>query len=283
MKTRTLLTVDWDAFIPEPLEADMGHKENMLFREMMWQTGTRGWLKDVMKPSDFARSSFWSNVATEKAQARYLSDSHMVGFDICRKHQINKVIIVDQHHDLWPFNYEGFEVDCANWLRAAVEVLGVHEIVWYAPAFSHCVPEEGTPEADKLFDWLDEHGASLTVKTMEDFIEDGTHHPTVLHACRSSCWTPPWLDANFRRFVAKLQPATILDPAAEQGMGEWNPLDQRGNVPDDDEIWGDFFEVNPNHKAGRLKLRDHCIDWVRSCGEHVSTFGEPLPPEGEEN
>ena len=271
MQERTLLTVDWDAFIPEPLEADRQHQESLLHRNVLWQIGSRDWLRGVMELSDFADPPrFWSHVAIPSDSPRYISDSHLVGAEICRDHRINKVVIVDQHHDLWPWHTDDPNVHCGNWLTAAIAMFGIQEVVWYAPEFSHCIPEEGE---DFCGEWLEEHGTTLSIKSMEEF-EALQHEPTVVHVCRSSCWTPPWLDHKFREFVSPLQPFTVSD----LGGDDWNPLDIRPGLQSDPAY--QQLLANSDGEAARkglAELKARCLDWIRECGEHTNLF----PPEGE--
>lgn len=286
---RTLLTVDWDAFIPEPIEADMGHRESRLFREQMWMTGCRNWLRDIMIPSDYAAPSFWNSLDVPHGWSapRYLSDSHVVGFELCKKHDIECVVIVDQHHDLWPYNAndggEG-EIHCGNWLRAAVELLNVRSIIWFSPAFSHC---NDPVMISSLRDEMSSKGATFhhyDIKHFAKWSGDGTGgklRVDAVHVCRSSCWTPPWCDRDFRKFVSRLHPCDILDPGKDQGLGEWNPLDQRPMPSDETSVGFQQFigSSNPQHSKQMEEMKARTRKWIEECGEHPKALAA-LPPEG---
>ena len=44
---KTLLTIDFDMFVPEKPEWDIGHNESRIYLKMLW--GTRVYLMDLMK------------------------------------------------------------------------------------------------------------------------------------------------------------------------------------------------------------------------------------------
>lgn len=257
---KTLLTIDWDAFIPEPSDADIGHSESLIFRDLVW--GTRGHLKPVMKASRFA-SGFFDGVFLPKEESTFISDSHLEAYNILTEHEPERVILVDQHHDLWPSREEN-QVCCASWLRQGIKDGIVKEVVWHLPAFSHC-----TPLSEDFSCILEAFDVPLKIKTMWDWERDkGDSNPDLVHVCRSSCWTPPWLDAEFRDFCKPLQPCKIL---GMKENGAWNPFDIRA---DDTEAHDSAFAalVTGGPEAfyrARNEMSEKWVEWIKVCGEHA--------------
>tara|TARA_A100001037_G_scaffold301985_1_gene332633 strand:- start:147 stop:1040 length:894 start_codon:yes stop_codon:yes gene_type:complete len=275
MKKKTLLTIDWDAFIPEPIEADLGHNESLLYREILW--GHRGYLEPIMQLSKFA-NGFFDGMDLSRVPI-YISDSHMEAFSVMWPDTSLppegewKVALVDQHHDMWPSNED--RVCCATWLTQAIEVGMVREVDWYCPSFSHCVPTKGTGDEDMLRPLLNDHGVDMSVRSMDEWEENRCKlQPDAIHICRSSCWTPPWLDRDFQQFC--------LSAAFGQGerqittLGEWNPVDVRPSPVDGNDAHEEVLRsMIPDREKGLEALVSKCLEWVKECGEHPHLFEDP--------
>ena len=65
MKTRKkklLVTIDWDYWVPEKLEWDMGHRESQFFLEAIW--AFRGQLIEHMKTTG-EELAFWDHLRSK--------------------------------------------------------------------------------------------------------------------------------------------------------------------------------------------------------------------------
>ena len=130
---KTLLTVDWDYFVPEEFTWDIGHRESIIFLDMLWHT--RGRLIDEMKTSG-EQVGFWSRVKDSlniETNEIIVTDSHVHVIDEAAK--CNHVIIIDAHHDCWPLDAaDPIKLHCGNWLtgwaaydRDVLEGLGLKD------------------------------------------------------------------------------------------------------------------------------------------------------------
>jgi len=208
---RTVLSVDWDFFVPEKIEWDVGHREALFFLKALW--ATRLWLYDEMK-TDGREGLFWrwvSSWADLSGACLVVSDSHCFAYDVTTEAQ--RVILVDAHHDCWDAERPG-EVACHNWARVWLEQRRNRRMVWVHPGAERI---ENCPLPDDL-------NSRVKLTTME-----AGRLPKVklgaVHICRSGCWTPPWLDEAFIRFVSEIENA--IGPVMNIQTGDWNPMVKR--------------------------------------------------------
>ncbi len=197
-----LLTIDWDYFFPNSLENDeggmeallfdWGHREVPLFAEgFIWNNLGNAFLRRGLELPDTSghEVGFWKQFRIKPKAPLFVTDSHaLVGMPQVLI-GVKEVWNFDAHHDLGyraPYTPEaGF--DCGNWLEAAVHDWGVKAHVryplWKKNAFLVDRPPEGH---DVQFHYA---GAKLPVFSK-------------VHVCRSSAWSPPWLDQKFLDFIA---------------------------------------------------------------------------------
>lgn len=205
---KTLLTVDWDYFVPEDPSFDLGHSESLVFLDMMWRG--RSGLLDTIKTNG-AEEGFWGRLEASLSGAgpTYVSDSHMYAYRLLSG--VDHVILVDAHHDCWREDSLGLEKDqgyvyCHNWLRAWLSKGKRRRVTWIQPEWSK-----------GLFDVPKDLRKRVTV---ENDIKGKIDR---VHVCRSGCWTPPWLDKQFIQFVNSRK-SLVLNMQKEL---PWNPMAER--------------------------------------------------------
>ena len=140
------------------------------------------------------------------AEGTWLGDSHAYAMPTIGKLSVQpiKVVSFDAHHDL---GYGSEEVDrqtkkdhcdCGSWLYHALRLGYVQraEIVY--------------PDWKGKVEWKDSYGAEhlkplrrrIRAFTWSEWLEKaGNDFAVGLFMCRSSAWTPPWLDEKFRIFT----------------------------------------------------------------------------------
>lgn len=215
---KTLITIDFDFFVPEDPMWDIGHRESLLYLKMLW--GTRMSLLDKMKTNG-KEHTFWYWLASRvdlKTAPFFVSDSHCFAYNLLSG--VNRVISFDAHHDCWKNNSKKGEVFCDNWLRAWLEGGKRRKATWVRP------------------DWLDKE-LLLLDKNMKSRVEVrdfgsiaslGLKGPVIVHICRSGCWVPPWLDKAFLGFL--MASGRSLERMSVMQEGEWNPMAERWSEDD---------------------------------------------------
>jgi hypothetical protein len=209
---KTLVTVDWDFFVPENPNWDMGHEENLLFLNFMWKT--RAGLFDMIKTTGLEKG-FWERTGL-KAKAgdyTYVSDSHLFAYGLLKG--IDNVVLVDAHHDCWKEG--GKNVYCHNWLRLWLEKNKKNRATWVCPewaAGNFTLPAD----MDRV----------TVVHEMPDVSKMNVRD---VHICRSGCWTAPWLDKQFIEFVEDRGGWEV-----PLQVDAWNPLKERWSQKDFQEM-----------------------------------------------
>lgn len=218
---KTLITIDFDFYMPENPEWDIGHQESLVFLKMVW--GTRIGLMDKMK-TDGSERIFWDwlkkRVDIGKAPM-FVSDSHCCAYNLLRG--VNRVISFDAHHDCWECDSLGVDksahgIYCHNWLREWLEGSRSRKAVWVAPRWldKECGVPRGVDKLEK--------------RVWSQFTDLGVEGSVIVHVCRSGCWVPPWLDKAFLGFLTAS--GRGFERMTVQQGGEWNPLAERWSEKD---------------------------------------------------
>ena len=220
---KTLLTVDWDYFIPEDPYWDFQRMENLFSLRTLWLARGSRW-QNVIKTTG-EENRWWDKLHRRfeiDTDTIYVSDSHLFAAKLGTYDQI---ITVDAHHDMWPpsVNDPDATLWCDNWLRQYLQLNPNTTAYWVQAEWAKETFQRKRP-GDK--DYTD----------LWKRVRDGwpkAANITTVHVCRSGCWTPPWLDDRFIDFVE--------DPGAwtqTLQFGDWDPMVSR---------WDD--EMRAHHKA----------------------------------
>ena len=202
---KTLLTVDWDFFVPVNPMLDLAHREAPIFLNMLWKA--RSGLRSIIKTNG-TEKDFWGRLGglADGAGPTWVSDSHLFAFSLLAG--IDHVILVDAHHDCWDQARKG-EVECSDWLRVWLKGGKRRKATWICPDWS----KDSFQVPEDLCD-------KLTRQSLSD--SWGVKHIDRVHVCRSGCWTPPWTDREFIEFVQARGSSVVKMQA-----GEWNPMQER--------------------------------------------------------
>jgi hypothetical protein len=216
------ISIDWDFFIPEKAEWDLGHNESLLYLNILWTT--RGYLIDEMRLNGLEKT-FWNDLKakidlktaiplSDKLRLG-VSDSHLFIQNTHRFPYAREIWLFDQHHDCWQLN--GDTIGCHNWLTAFLKESDRNTAIWIKPPETEITDEEIDKSIRKqvtIMAYADFMSAPPIGK--KDFI-------AFVHACRSGCWTPPWFDKDFLKFLR----GPNLELEEVQHMPEWNALKPR--------------------------------------------------------
>lgn len=201
---RALLSVDLDFFIYTKKGNWGSYIENTENTIKLWYkryilSKAQGVdIQDFFKLSP-ETETFWEKIGKHFSFAKdtmvYVSDSHVLSYDIAINHKCNTVYLFDAHSDL---GYGGlssldFEVNCANWLGKLLKDKKIRQAnIIYSPYTVE--KRECFKEINNTFNIrylsLSQLSTSIAVYAV--------------HICRSGAWTPPWYDEKFMEFVKAL-------------------------------------------------------------------------------
>jgi hypothetical protein len=216
---KTLLTVDWDTFVPEKVEWDFSHQESLIFLNLLWKT--RIGLKDQITTSG-KEDGFWGRAGVVGgAGITWVSDSHTFVWGLLKG--VDHVVLVDAHHDCWMGDSLGIDrserrIFCHNWLREWLVARKTRKVTWVRPEWSKDMFEVPKDLADRV-----------KIVGLDD--DWGVKQIDKVHVCRSGCWTPPWLDRQFESFVLDRR-----QPVIKMQEGPWDPMRARWTKEEMEEL-----------------------------------------------
>jgi hypothetical protein len=202
---KTLLTVDWDYFIPFKKEWFFSYIENERNSLQLWY---KRYIMAKLQGEDLEKSvrasserlEFWKSIKNILPFYRgvkvFVSESHKFAYYLAKNFNCDRVISFDSHSDL---GYSGlasleFEVNCANWLGKLFKDDIIKEaMVVYSP-YSLEKPSD-------FEEFINLYRIDF-VFSVDKLPKDSLI--SVIHIARSGAWTPPWLDKDFVRFVNSL-------------------------------------------------------------------------------
>lgn len=216
---KTLVSIDFDMFVPEKPEWDFGHRESLMYLKMLW--ATRVGLINEMKTTG-SEIEFWEQFKDVKFRMpTWVSDSHSYAYTLLAG--VSRVVLFDAHHDCWEGDSLGVDkedqgVYCHNWLRVWLEGGKGRKAVWVKPGWQDActLPKDMKKRVE--------------VVTYSKGMDLGLQGSVGLHVCRSGCWVPPWLDKAFLAFVGAS--ARGLEGIRVLQNGEWNPMTERWSKKD---------------------------------------------------
>lgn len=208
---RSLLSIDWDYFVPTRSAWSGSYvedKKNLMFiwYKRYFENKRKGVnIEESIKTGKEFKSFFKiikGRFKFVKNFKMYVSDSHKFSYEIAKVNRCINVINFDAHSDL---GYGGlksleFEVNCANWFGKLFKdnIIKSGSIV-YSP-----YTKENKNEFYDINDKFNiDYIKSCNIPELEI---------SAVHVCRSGSWTPPWLDGDFKKFIQKFsRPYKIFD------------------------------------------------------------------------
>ena len=198
---RSLLTIDWDYFMPYISKLNVSVLENKRNIDKHWY---KMYLENKQKGIDITRSmkvgsiinNFWIRINEvfniSNKNKIIVSDSHKIAYKIADDYECDTVYNFDSHTDL---GYGGigsliFEVNCANWLGKLLKdnIIANAKII--------LSPYSG--EDKKYFEEINRE-YSIDYLSANEIKEKPC--VDIIHICRSGAWTAPWLDNQFYKFI----------------------------------------------------------------------------------
>lgn len=216
------ITIDWDYFVIYDNMWDLVHTESLFCLTTMWQ-----YRKHLMNEivSSGEEKTFWPWLYEHlniNSLCATLSDSHACIVDNDNLWtQCDTLLLFDQHHDCWDTSDNNrdkggriIHLRCDCWGRAWLEENSERRMIWvYPDHLDACAWEDIRDLGEQL----------ITVPRKKfDITEYSEWCIGGVHVCRSGCWSPPWLDKVFLKFIedSGLQTSVTQD-------GVWNPLQPR--------------------------------------------------------
>ena len=194
-----LLSIDWDYFVPtkefDPEQwqlYDWTMKDNAFYRDPgLWIHRAVGFIQNGLPLPETSglEKTFWGRFRFAPGAKLYYGDSHLYAATIPGKELVHEVWNYDAHHDLgYRATREAIldsrQVTCDNWL-AWYKHAGARVWVYYPQWKDMAI--DGKP----VFPGFRKNDDGKPVSQLFDAV----------YVCRSSSWTPPWLDAQFRAFL----------------------------------------------------------------------------------
>ncbi|KGR90981.1 arginase [Ureibacillus massiliensis 4400831 = CIP 108448 = CCUG 49529] len=198
----SLLSIDWDYFISTENQEIISNLENERTIVDEWykkyfQLKLQG--KNIQNSFRLSSEvdSFWNRIKQififNKNTKVYVSDSHVLSYDIAKKFQCTDVYLFDAHSDLGYGGSLSLDVNCANWLGFLLKEQVVKSAnIIYSP-FTKEKPE-----------FFKHYNRVFDIKYLEIQDLHNKVNTAVIHICRSGAWTPPWYDQNFVKFLNAL-------------------------------------------------------------------------------
>ena len=202
-----ILSIDWDYFFPNSENYDWGaNEENSIFYEAIWYTRCNSinlaTKKDVL--SEFRPTipaNFWS-IVTNRPMI-YVYESHSQIWNYLEE---ANVYSLDAHHDCGyrdvdlsayfqshpqivktrkGYEIQETQVSCANWAHFGRITDRINRLELFYPRWRKEFPEF----------FVNKKPDSISYRLPKPQAYD------LIFVCRSGCWTPPWFDSIFIRFL----------------------------------------------------------------------------------
>jgi len=189
---KTLLTVDFDFFVPEDPFLDLAHKEDLFFLKTIWHARTH--LIDQLKCNG-QEQGFWKQLSSlmhMQTKDLFISDSHASVAQLLQQEDFNRVILIDAHHDCW-LQEDANRVGCEDWACWWLQQNPYNHLIWIYPDWQDI---SAYPTPFHLY---------KQIHTTTDLQHIKNLTAQAIHVCRSGCWVPPWCDQTFITFVKDLQ------------------------------------------------------------------------------
>lgn len=205
-----ILDIDFDYFVKEKGFHDFGYQERPMFQDLLWKIRFIQGMSHPIRPTDTTQEFTLDEEAMKevmdfikdcKIDTWAVSDSHLnaIYYIQTLETEPKGIIHIDRHSDFDKIHYE--EIHCGNWLRFIKEqyIPGI-KTTWIPQSMTDLYMDGSLKRKLHIQerDFLQTKGLAKKV--------------TSLFLCRSSTWTPPWLDGAYFK----------LQDALEQEFGEPN-------------------------------------------------------------
>lgn len=214
---RTLLTIDWDFFVPENPQWDWGHPvQDAVVTHMLWQARCSAFacqsqnLQQLLTTNGLEKE-FWSAILprvsmTAASTVLTVSEDHSVAFELAITANARHVLSFDAHCDLGYNSALAPEIKIDNWLA--------HWLLADPRNTATIVLSDTSVELKHLDILHESTKARLGVAVLKRIkfrswtewlaTTKTTWALSAIHVCRSPEWTPPWTDKALNNFLAML-------------------------------------------------------------------------------
>ncbi len=209
---KTILSIDFDFFVKEDSDLDIGHGDSRLFNETLWAIRETQWkaqgktvreiLPMVGHPVGLAHYIMKRFLHRPDANGAS-SESHAAIVDYLDKyHPVGSVEIInfDAHHDICykdpVAEFHGEKVDCGNWV---LHLLLAGRLSKYTIIYPDWRKEKNHGEDDGIFIKLPMPLRKLIEVTYRSEWRRGKSKRIIdgMFLCRSGPWVPPCYDKEF--------------------------------------------------------------------------------------
>lgn len=221
-----VLSIDWDYFFEENPMLDYGHKEEVLFLDVLWRirrsralVDRNGKIQerqivDLTKEIPQRVDPFMIVGAAFNAKPRTIAvaESHAAIVKLLKNADDVELINVDAHHDLHYGEVGRLpkKFNCGNWGSALIEAGKVTRWTQVYPTWRRNYPEDD----NGVFTWARKQLGSRFHVLYDDAFTFTPRSSDLLFLCRSGCWIPPEYDKKFTSVCKVLG----VQPLAERSL-----------------------------------------------------------------
>mgnify|MGYP001609838404 CR=1 FL=1 len=231
---RVAVNVDWDFFFKEDPMWDWGHREALIFLDLMWYNRFESFalsprlgaqdLEHFYQPNRLYKR-FWSKLESlgfDFSQALPLvGDSNIGAWSYFSGVPVKHVYNFDFHHDVAYHDLDKM-VECGNWLGQLLKLKKRLTSTIVYPTKQRRDEEFHLPES------VDSLVGSRVYATDLRSLEAAPRKVNYLYICRSGCWTPPWADSQYIQFVSQVsngnKPTWFAELLQNKELDLANPL-----------------------------------------------------------
>lgn len=259
----TMISIDWDFFIPHGMyereiylpavkdtlhgslvfDWQMSESRSADFERALWEiraANFKTWGLDIeeMTRPPLSNQDFMTELSIKLNDAvvpAWKADSHAWGSIIARDYAKVygplSVVNFDAHHDLGYRNTglpvldaENGNVHCDDWAWMALEKGWISDYTVVYPDWLGKVEWEGVKRP-----WLKRFSKRVHIQTWSEWVMTSTEldDPEVGFICRSSSWTPPWLDGEFENLCDEWGYVECLDCNMGTANTDYNVCEKR--------------------------------------------------------
>lgn len=241
MAKKVWLSIDWDFFQEERLEWDWGHAETNIFQQIAWVSRAfflGGDIKAITHPdaSEPKASEFWEKAAKHwdfsQCMSVMVADSHVhaLPFFFVLEGSADELWNFDAHHDLGYTELETLKkwaklgkAEAGSWAYVLMSRLKKLKYVHLHPVWKdhNIEPTQwrGNKSVQKRVTQL-----SASKVDWNEPVE-----VTALFIAKSTGWSPPWNDGEFKKFIQQAEHHTGLSFPDEDDCIEPRQWDEQAS------------------------------------------------------